>query len=109
LVLHRVQADKNLIISRNRAPVAEMGPAQPQRLVRTDHDLVNPALLPDESAIPAAILVKLPAGPRTTMHEKPWARRRDRLRWAAANGLTLNTPNPPDFPGLEAVVTVKPA
>ncbi len=49
-----------------------------------DHDVIQPALLPDESAISAVTLAELAAGPHATgdVHER--ARRQDRLQWAAA-------------------------
>ena len=48
------------------------------------HDLVDPALLPDESAIAAVTLAELAAGPHATSDEQERARRQDRLQWAAA-------------------------
>ena len=52
--------------------------------VVVDHDLVDPALLPDESAIAAITLAELAAGPHATKDEQERARRQDRLQWAAA-------------------------
>lgn len=52
--------------------------------VLIDHDLVDPALLPDESAIAAISLAELAAGPHATSDEQERARRQDRLQWAAA-------------------------
>ncbi len=52
--------------------------------VVVDHDLVDPALLPDESAIAAVTLAELAAGPHATKDEQERARRQDRLQWAAA-------------------------
>jgi len=49
-----------------------------------DHDLVDPNLLPDESAISAVTLAELAAGPHATSDEEERARRQDRLQWAAA-------------------------
>jgi predicted nucleic acid-binding protein len=49
-----------------------------------DHDLLDPALLPDESAISAVTLAELAAGPHATGDEQERARRQDRLQWAAA-------------------------
>lgn len=49
-----------------------------------DHDLVDPALLPDESAIAAVTLAELAAGPHATRDPQERARRQDRLQWAAA-------------------------
>jgi predicted nucleic acid-binding protein len=52
--------------------------------VVVDHDVVDPALLPDESAISAVTLAELAAGPHATTDEQERARRQDRLQWAAA-------------------------
>lgn len=52
--------------------------------VVVDHDLIDPALLPDESAIAAVTLAELAAGPHATKDEQERARRQDRLQWAAA-------------------------
>ncbi len=52
--------------------------------VLVDHDRVDPALLPDESAISAVTLAELAAGPHATGDEQEKARRQDRLQWAAA-------------------------
>jgi predicted nucleic acid-binding protein len=49
-----------------------------------DHDVIQPALLPDESAISAVTLAELAAGPHATGDEQERARRQDRLQWAAA-------------------------
>ena len=49
-----------------------------------DHDLVDPALLPEESAIAAVTLAELAAGPHATRDPQEPARRQDRLQWAAA-------------------------
>jgi predicted nucleic acid-binding protein len=49
-----------------------------------DHDIVDPALLPDESAISAVTLAELAAGPHATSNEQERARRQDRLQWVAA-------------------------
>ncbi len=49
-----------------------------------DHDLLDPALLPDESAISAVTLAELAAGPHATRDAEERARRQDRLQWAAA-------------------------
>jgi predicted nucleic acid-binding protein len=48
-----------------------------------DHDLIDPSLLPDESAISAVTLAELAAGPHATSDELERARRQDRLQWAA--------------------------
>lgn len=52
--------------------------------VVVDHDLIDPVLLPDESAIAAVTLAELAAGPHATDDEDERARRQDRLQWAAA-------------------------
>ena len=52
--------------------------------VVVDHDLVDPAQLPDESAIAAVTLAELAAGPHATRDEQERARRQDRLQWVAA-------------------------
>jgi predicted nucleic acid-binding protein len=49
-----------------------------------DHDIIDPALLPDESAISVVTLAELAAGPHATHDEQERARRQDRLQWAAA-------------------------
>jgi predicted nucleic acid-binding protein len=49
-----------------------------------DHDVIDPALLPDESAISAVTLAELAAGPHATADDEERARRQDRLQWAAA-------------------------
>jgi predicted nucleic acid-binding protein len=49
-----------------------------------DHDIVDPALLPDESAISAITLAELAAGPHATEDKGERARRQDRLQWATA-------------------------
>ena len=48
-----------------------------------DHDVIEPALLPDESAIAAVTLAELAAGPHASSDEQERARRQDRLQWAA--------------------------
>jgi predicted nucleic acid-binding protein len=52
--------------------------------VVVDHGVVDPALLPDESAIAAVTLAELVAGPHATHDQQEKARRQDRLQWAAA-------------------------
>jgi predicted nucleic acid-binding protein len=47
-----------------------------------DLSLVDPALLPDESAISAVTLAELAAGPHATKDAEERARRQDRLQWA---------------------------
>jgi hypothetical protein len=48
-----------------------------------DHDLIDTALLPDESAISAVTLAELAAGPHATQDTHERARRQDRLQWAS--------------------------
>ena len=50
--------------------------------VVVDHDVVDAALLPDESAISAVTLAELAAGPHATADEMERARRQHRLQWA---------------------------
>lgn len=52
--------------------------------VVVDHDVIDPSLLPDESAISAITLAEMAAGPHATNDEDERARRQDRLQWAAA-------------------------
>src|SRR5690606_22747124 len=52
--------------------------------VLIDHDVIDPALLPDESAISSITLAELAAGPHAARDEEERARRQDRLQWAAA-------------------------
>lgn len=52
--------------------------------VVVDHDLIDPELLPDESAIAAITLAELAAGPHATPDPQERARRQDRLQWAVA-------------------------
>jgi predicted nucleic acid-binding protein len=49
-----------------------------------DHDVIDPSLLPDESAIAAVTLAELAAGPHATEDKDERARRQDRLQWATA-------------------------
>jgi predicted nucleic acid-binding protein len=49
-----------------------------------DHDVIDPALLPDESAISAVTLAELTAGPHATEDKNERARRQDRLQWASS-------------------------
>src|SRR5271154_2200481 len=51
-----------------------------------DHDLIDPALLPDESAISAISLAELTAGPHATEDKSERARRQDRLQWESSTG-----------------------
>lgn len=48
-----------------------------------DHDLLNAARLPEESAIASITLAELAAGPHATREPAERARRQDRLQWAA--------------------------
>lgn len=48
------------------------------------HDVIDPKLLPDESAISAVTLAELAAGPHATDKSEERARRQDRLQWATA-------------------------
>ena len=52
--------------------------------VLIDHDQIDPALLPDESAISAVTLAELAAGPHATESKDERARRQDRLQWATS-------------------------
>jgi predicted nucleic acid-binding protein len=52
--------------------------------VVVDHDLIDPASLPDASAIAAVTLAELAAGPHATDDDAERASRQDRLQWAAA-------------------------
>ncbi|HEU4592054.1 MAG TPA: type II toxin-antitoxin system VapC family toxin [Steroidobacteraceae bacterium] len=49
-----------------------------------DHDVIDHALLPDESAIAAITLAELAAGPHATEDKDERARRQDRLQWATS-------------------------
>lgn len=51
--------------------------------VVVDHDVIDPAQLPDESTISAVTLAELAAGPHGTDDEDERAKRQDRLQWAA--------------------------
>jgi len=46
--------------------------------------MIDPELLPDESAISAITLAELAAGPHATDNPEERARRQDRLQWATA-------------------------
>ncbi len=48
-----------------------------------DHHLVDPAQLPDDSAISSITLAELAAGPHATVSDDERARRQDRLQWAS--------------------------
>ena len=49
-----------------------------------DYDVIDPKLLPDESAIASITLAELAAGPHATDNRDERARRQDRLQWATA-------------------------
>lgn len=49
-----------------------------------DHDVIDPALLADESAIAAVTLAELAAGPHATDDKDERARRQGRLQWATS-------------------------
>jgi predicted nucleic acid-binding protein len=51
--------------------------------VLIDHDLIDPASLPDEAAISTVTLAELAAGPHATDDDEERARRQDRLQWAS--------------------------
>lgn len=51
--------------------------------VVVDHEVIDHALLPDDSAISAVTLAELAAGPHATVMEDERARRQDRLQWAS--------------------------
>jgi predicted nucleic acid-binding protein len=52
--------------------------------VIVEHNRVDPAVLPDESAISATTLAELAAGPHATDDDLERTRRQDRLQWASA-------------------------
>jgi predicted nucleic acid-binding protein len=52
--------------------------------VLIDHDQLDPADLPDESAVAAVTLAELSAGPHAARDAQERARRQDRLQWAAS-------------------------
>jgi predicted nucleic acid-binding protein len=52
--------------------------------VLVDHDVIDSALLPDQSAISAITLAELAAGTHATDDKAERARRQDRLQWATA-------------------------
>ena len=57
--------------------------------VLIDVDLIDPARLPDETAITAVSLAELAAGPHATSDDRERARRQDRLQWAASTWQAL--------------------
>ncbi len=52
--------------------------------VLVDHDRIDAARLPDETAIAAITLAELNAGPHATTDDAERARRQDRLLWAVS-------------------------
>ena len=52
--------------------------------VLVDHDRIDPAKLPEESAIAAITLAELTAGPHATSDDSERASRQDRLLWTAS-------------------------
>ena len=52
--------------------------------VLVDHDVIDHAVLPEESAISAITLAELSAGPHATNDDEERTRRQDRLQWAVA-------------------------
>ena len=52
--------------------------------VLVDHDRIDPAHLPDESAIAAITVAELTAGPHATNDDAERASRQDRLHWAVS-------------------------
>lgn len=52
--------------------------------VVVDHDVIDPALLPDASAIAAVTLAELAAAPHAATQDAERGRRQDRLQWAAS-------------------------
>lgn len=52
--------------------------------VLIDHDIIDAARLPEESAVSAISLTELVAGPHSTEDKDERARRQDRLQWAAS-------------------------
>jgi hypothetical protein len=63
--------------------VAEITQGVLDTSVVIDHDLIDPSLLPDESAITTVTLAELAAGPHATENKDERARRQDRLHWAS--------------------------
>lgn len=70
--------------------------------VVVDHDVLDAAALPDESAISAITLAELAAGPHATSDSEERARRQDRLQWTA----TTWTPLPFDVEAARAYARV---
>ncbi|MGH9001319.1 MAG: type II toxin-antitoxin system VapC family toxin [Acidimicrobiia bacterium] len=52
--------------------------------VLIDHPSIDPANLPDESAVSAITFAELAAGPHTTTDAAERSRRQDRVHWATA-------------------------
>jgi predicted nucleic acid-binding protein len=70
--------------------------------VVVDHDVLDAAALPDESAISAITLAELAAGSHATSDSEERARRQDRLQWTA----TTWTPLPFDVEAARAYARV---
>lgn len=64
--------------------MAETGRGLLDTSVVIDLDRIDPARLPEESAIAAITLAELAAGPHATADQEERARRQDRLQWAAS-------------------------
>ena len=64
-------------------------PNAPRGLLDTsvviDHDLIDAALLPEETAISAVTLAEMAAGPHAARDAAERGRRQDRLHWAVAH------------------------
>jgi hypothetical protein len=76
-------SERTLTLSWIKEPVADVTRGLLDTSVLIDHDLIDAALLPDESAIAAITLAELAAGPHASTDERERARRQDRLQWAA--------------------------
>lgn len=77
--------------------------------VLIEHYEVDPAMLPDESAISSISVAELAAGPHATRDEDERARRQDRLQWAAAtwDALPFDVEAARAFGRVYAAVTVR--
>ena len=69
-------------------PSRSVTPGESRGLLDTsvviDIDVIDSALLPDETAISVITLAELAAGPHATSDEHERGRRQDRLHWAAS-------------------------
>ena len=65
-----------------------------------DHDVIDAALLPDESAISAVTLAELAAGPHATRDPLPFDAE------AARACLPVYTRNPSDFDALKSIIKI---